>query len=90
VDWPKPQRPSQDTFIMAVFTYAAIPADLWAIQAMTRRFDGAELTLSGSHTWLQGPFMVPPPPISLGFEDSLTRALRAAGDRQLPVGWAGY
>lgn len=89
VDWPKPQRPSQDTFIMGVFTYVAIPAELWAVQAMTRRYDGVELTLAGGHPWLTAPFMSMPSSVSLGFEDDLTRALRAAGDRQFRAGWAG-
>lgn len=88
VDWPKRQKPSQDSYIMGGFTCNAIPAELWAIRALTQRFDGVELSLTDTHPWLAAPFMAVAPPIHPGFEDEVTRALVAAGNQRFGMGWA--
>ena len=46
--------------LMGSFEFVAIPAELWAIRALSERLDGLSLNLDADHPWLRVGFAQPP------------------------------
>ena len=87
VDDARPLGPYAAPMLMANFLFIAMPAELWTIKALTRRFDGIELNLDADHPWLRAGFMQPPTMPLPVFDDELLKAVRDLGDSKLPAGW---
>ncbi len=51
----------RESYLMEAIGFALIPAELWAIQALTRRIDGHEVKNQGAHPWLSSLTFGPPP-----------------------------
>lgn len=87
VDDVSPLGPYAAPMLMSNFLFIAVPAELWAIKALTRRFDGIELSLDADHPWLRAGFMQPPNMQLPDFDDELLKAVRDLGDSKFPAGW---
>jgi hypothetical protein len=87
IDDARPMHPHATLSLMGEMCFAAMPAELWAIKALARRFDGIELNLDADHPWLRAGFMQPPTMPLPAFDDELLQALRNLGDSKFPAGW---
>lgn len=85
VDDARRRPPSSNGQLMGSLTFAAIPAELWAIRAMAERFDGVALSLEGNHPWLKASFMTPPPAPLPSFDDELLRHFQAPDDGKIAI-----
>lgn len=87
VDAGKRISSSQEN-VIGCLQHTALPADIWVIQALTRRFDGVEMSLEGEHPWLQAIFMKPPPAGPLeAWSDDLTEHIIRVGNERFATGW---
>lgn len=82
VDDSQPLPPTAPPGLMGKYEFIAIPAELWAIQALARRLDGLKLCLDADHPWLRAGFAQPPDRALPDVRDDLLTAVRLRTDRK--------
>lgn len=67
--------------LMGNFEFIAMPAEIWAIRALTHRLDGFTPSLDVEHPWLRAGFAQPPHGPLPAVDDELLKAVRDRGRR---------
>jgi hypothetical protein len=86
VDAPK-RLHDEDSNVISSLQHTVLLADLWAIQALTRRFDGIELSLDADHLWLKVDSAKPSSGALVPWHDELTEHLVRVGNATFAPGW---
>lgn len=68
--------PYAPPLMMGDFAFVAMPAELWAIRALSERLDGLSLNLDADHPWLRVGFAQPPTDSLPTVQDPLLEAVR--------------